>query len=405
VLGTALAANVASLVLVGHSSPLLGACALVLLGFGILRARRDTVLGGPDRLRRRAWAVTGVLIVWSGAVDLAVGAGIVGGRLPAYGGAVLTWLAVGLIAGTGTFSVRAVCYVGLVLLSAMTVPTIGLESWWTTCHVGDLDKCSVVGALFRGPAESENYIAILASLTAVAAQVGFRGRARLGTMAYCGLILVVTGSRTGLVTAAFMGIYCLVAQRWDRQTPLARMPVLGALSISSTAVAFATYQIYAADPGTLSRRGSIWIAVREAIDGRAVTGIGVSKWSALQSIGESPQHFFHSTYALFLLAGGLVAMALFGLWSYAMLRAGVLDGRAWSCAALVVWVLAYSQTEVIWNPFAVDGLSWIFLMLTGVGLVALPARDPTTRATASEVSVHSSAAGAARATAARGARC
>jgi hypothetical protein len=98
-------------------------------------------------------------------------------------------------------------------------------------------------------------------------------------------------------------------------------------------------------------------------------------------------------------------MALFGLWSYAMLRAGVLDGRAWSCAAPVVWVLAYSQTEVIWNPFAVDGLSWIFLMLTGLGLVALPARDSTTRATASEVSVHSSAAGAARATAARGARC
>ena len=50
-----------------------------------------------------------------------------GGRLPAYAGGALIWVAVGLMAGTYTVTVRAVCYVGLVLLSAMTIPTVARE--------------------------------------------------------------------------------------------------------------------------------------------------------------------------------------------------------------------------------------------------------------------------------------
>jgi hypothetical protein len=282
----------------------------------------------------------------------------------------MSWAAVGLIAGTCLVTVRAFCYVGLVLLSAMTIPTVWLPSWWTKCHLGDFNKCSFVGALFRGAAESENYVAILASVTAVAAQVSFRGRTRASVMAFCVLIIACTGSRTGILTIAVMWTYCLIAQRLDQRHPQQRMSVFAAATISSTAVLFATYQIYTADPGTFSRRGSIWIAVREALDGWALTGIGVSKWAALQDIGQSPQHFFHSSYALVLFAGGAVAVVFFWLWSYSMLRARALDDRPRSGAALVVLVLAYSQTEVIWNPLAVDGLTWIYVLLTCGGLAS-----------------------------------
>jgi hypothetical protein len=155
------------------------------------------------------------------------------------------------------------------------------------------------------------------------------------------------------------------------------MPVAAAATISSTAVLFAMYQIYTADSSTLSRRGSIWIAVREATDGWLLTGVGLSKWGALQDVGESPQHFFHSTYALFLFSGGIVAVVLFWVWSFAMLRAKAPNGRARSNAALVVLILAYSQTEVIWNPFAVDGLTWIYVLLICGGLASVP--QPTAR--------------------------
>ena len=37
----------------------------------------------------------------------------------------------------------------------------------------------------------------------------------------------------------------------------------------------------------------------------------------------------------------------------------------------MVLVLVYSPTEVIWNPFAVDGLTWIYVLLTCGGLVSV----------------------------------
>ena len=97
----------------------------------------------------------------------------------------------------------------------------------------------------------------------------------------------------------------------------------------------------------------------------------MSKWAALQDIGQSPQHFFHSSYALVLFAGGAIAVLLLWLWSYSMLRARALDDRPRSGAALVVLILAYSQTEVIWNPLAVDGLTWIYVLLTCGGLASV----------------------------------
>ena len=45
---------------------MLGICALVLFGYSVLLARRNTVLGGPDPARRLAWATSGMLIIWSG---------------------------------------------------------------------------------------------------------------------------------------------------------------------------------------------------------------------------------------------------------------------------------------------------------------------------------------------------
>ena len=43
----------------------------------------------------------------------------------------------------------------------------------------------------------------------------------------------------------------------------------------------------------------------------------------------------------------------------------------------MVLILAYSQTEVIWNPFAVDGLTWIYVLLICGGLASVP--RPTAR--------------------------
>ena len=129
--------------------------------------------------------------------------------------------------------------------------------------------------------------------------------------------------------------------------------------------------IYTADSDTLSRRGSIWIAVRHAIDGWTLTGMGVSKWAALQNIGQSPQHFSTPPMRSSCSPVERSQSRCSGCGGIRCFEVRALDDRPRSGAALVVLVLIYSQTEVIWNPLAVDGLTWIYLLMTCGGLASV----------------------------------
>jgi O-antigen ligase len=104
--------------------------------------------------------------------------------------------------------------------------------------------------------------------------------------------------------------------------------------------------------------------------------VGVSKWAYYQGVGESPQHFFHSSYALVLFAGGLVGIGVLGLWSYLVLCGTTSDGRALTVAGPTVLLLVNAMTEVVWNPFAFDGLSWMVVALLCTGSCRTPKRQP-----------------------------
>ena len=217
------------------------------------------------------------------------------------------------------------------------------------------------GRSSAGAAESENYVAFLASFTAVAAQVGFQGRTRVGLMAFCLLSgLHRQPDRNG--DGGVMWAYCVVAQRWDRHRPRQRM------SVRPRPRSARPRRAHRRVPGVHGRfrhpeQARIHLD-RGARDDRRLDcspASGCRDGRILQDIGESPQHFFHSSYALFLFAGGAVAVVLF--WLVELLDApGERAGRPGAQRrAPVVLVLRYSQTETIWNPFAVDGLTWMFV--------------------------------------------
>jgi O-antigen ligase len=95
-----------------------------------------------------------------------------------------------------------------------------------------------------------------------------------------------------------------------------------------------------------------------------------------QGIGQSPQHYFHSSYALVLFGGGLVGLALLTCWSYLVLRGVAGDGRAVTAVAPTVLLLVYGLTEVVWNPVAFDGLSWMFVAVLCTGSCRRPDAEP-----------------------------
>lgn len=368
-IGFALVTNLVPLAVPRFGNMIMGAAAISLLAWALMSSSGQSLISPPDPWLRASWLAVGVLLIWCFAVDSLVGFGLYGGsRAMAYAAAAVLFLAIGLMSGRVALDTRALTYVGLFVLSVLTMPTyIAGASVWRPCVIGELEKCSIAGALYKSFYGSENLIAILASFTFVACLCSMRRRQLVLVGSFCLLIIVATGSRTSLLgigaACAWLGGGILL----ERRRRYARVPASLALAMSLASVGAAIYLIWTARPSTLSNRGRIWIAVREYISDSAITGVGVSKWYFLRDVGDSPQHYFHSSYVAILFSGGFVALTAWAIWSMALLRAAVRDGRAFSAKAPVVLLLIYSLTEVMWNPISVDGLSWIFVavMLTG----------------------------------------
>ncbi len=342
----------------------LGITAVLFLGFACCASCSDDVLGGPDKWQRVAWFVYGAMLAWCFVVDVSVGSGVFADRWITYGAAFAIWIGVGLIAGGSMLSPVSFAYSSSVLLALMTLPAVAIDSFWTSCSQR-FDKCSPAGELFRSFASSENYIAIVAAFTFVACLTALRGTLRVLALMNAAIVIVATGSRTGMVAlATAVAVIALLNVCRYRLKPLVQISSPVSIAGSAMAGGLAAYLIFTADPETLSKRGTIWLAVRTHIDGNLIGGVGVSKWSYLQGVGESPQHFFHSGYALVIFSGGIVAMILLCVWFSLLLRRARGAEVVIVIVPLVVLLMVYSLTEVIWNPLAVDGLTWLSVLLS-----------------------------------------
>ena len=357
-------ANLSIALFPGRTSYPLGATVLLFLVCACVAARLDDVLGGRSAWQRAAWGLHGALVGWCFVVDLTTRPGVVGDRWITYVVATILWLGTGLLAAGITLRPAGLAYAGSALLVFMTLPAVAADSFWIPCNQL-FEKCSPAGQLFRSFVSSENYIAIVAAFTFIAALGALRGVLRILALANSGVVLVATGSRTGMVAVlAAMGVLALLALLRRRGSPVDRVSRALAFLMSAAAVATALALIFSATMNTLSKRGSIWIAVRNHIDDHLLAGIGVSKWSYFQDVGESPQHFFHSGYALALFSGGVVAVVLLGAWLFCLLRGAVGGSVVAVVVPLTSLFMIYSTTEVIWNPLAFDGLSWLAVGLS-----------------------------------------
>ncbi|QOC93249.1 O-antigen ligase family protein [Micromonospora craniellae] len=365
-IGFAALANAAPVLAGDHSSALIGVLVFALVVW-LLVVHRGRLAGPPEIWRRICLGLAGAVLVWCVGVDVLTGDGVYGSRLPAYAAAGLLLVAVWLLAAGAPVSLGAMAYTGLAVLSLLTIPTAVYGQAWRACTDGQLEKCSLAGGLFKSFYDSENYIALITSFTLVAAVCALRRAERWAVVTFCLLVIVATGSRTSYLALAAVGVWVLGAWMMEWRRPYQRIHFVLCVPLVVGAVAVATYLAWSASKTTLSNRGNIWIHAREYIAGSEGTGVGVSKWYYLRDIGEAPHHFFHSGYVLAIFSGGFVALTLWGLLLATLLRAPVVDGRAFSAKAPVALFVIYSFTEVVWNPLSVDGLTWIFVLMVLTG--------------------------------------
>jgi hypothetical protein len=302
------------------------------------------------------------MFIWFTAVDFTVGLGA-SAHLFSYGLIALALAACALIVAHGGVPAGAAARTGLFLVAVSDIAGIVSPTHWRAC---DQFKCSTLGALFRGPYPSENFLALVATMTLAWTLTSMRGRARFSGVALCASTVFVTGSRTALVASALALLVFAMTARLRRDS-LASAAVRSwpiALLPTTAIAAVGIYLLDHARSNTFSNRGSVWIQALQMVDGHRLVGVGQSSYHVLQQHGVLSAHFAHSEFLLLLFAGGYVGIALFVLWTAATMRALVRGAQSATAIVPLIAFVTYGLTEVTWNPLAFDSFAWIALALT-----------------------------------------
>lgn len=243
-------------------------------------------------------------------------------------------------------------FVGFALLAGLAQGSAVLP-----CRT-EFGKCGAAGVLVVGAFSSENalgYFAAVALLFIGATELR-RGTSRFSTSSSMGLLLLVivlTGSRTatlGLLTALSVGA---ILRRLGTASGRTRVSVAIAASVVSSGIGL--WLVRSAVGADLSNRGFLWQEIQDRTPLLSAAGMGRSAYVDLLESGAFRGHYPHSQYLYLAAFGGLVALALYVVALYCLLRTCVADRRTFiSVTALPVFLGAYGLLEIAWNPLGVD---------------------------------------------------
>ncbi|MFF2843310.1 O-antigen ligase family protein [Paenarthrobacter sp. NPDC057981] len=272
------------------------------------------------------------------------------------------------------------------LIILIISPTLGQN--WRSC---DIFKCGPFEAIYTGPFPSENALAIFACVAILFALfVNTRLNLVLSLIPFS-VVLYATESRTSQ-TALFISLGAwagsilwrklaksLPRRRHGRQetTLFAQATFFSVVVVGVFGLGFIL--LMTANPSSFSNRGNVWIRGLYALGSDWPSGLGLDRWTYLQTIGILPPLFPHSQYLLLLFGGGVVAVGLMlVLFSGGLIAAARRSAKVLSfTVAYIVFLLVLGLTEAYWNPIAFDGHT-----LLVIPLVILAISDPSVPADA-----------------------
>lgn len=269
---------------------------------------------------------------------------------------------------------------------AITVPGLIVpftEDTWRAC---DDTKCGLFGGMLIGSYSSENFIGLQIAIVTVLHFVTFGLKRSLYLVPLSLLWLLATESRTAqiaLLTASSIALILWLSRKIIKSSSAhndspAKRLLLGVIPITFLLVA--AYLAFTSVRSDFSGRGWVWGSALQLLQGNEITGLGVDGWEVNQMTGALPPHLgAHSIYVFLGFSGGLIALAIFTCFMHqAMVSSLRHDGRLIPGLTLGVAFLIIGLLEVVWNPIAIDGMSWIPLMLVVAGGSGEPRRNVRT---------------------------
>lgn len=282
-------------------------------------------------------------------------------------------VAILILAGLGAsvFNLRmdSVLHVITISILSMLVISPFTGNIWRPC---DIFKCGPFGAIYTGPFGSENALAIFCCVGILCVVATWSGKRSLLSVFALALTLYATESRTSQLALAGAIVSWLLSAAWRKALPgpgtlKAQRVVFSAAALMISATSF--YLILNAEPSSFSNRGNIWIRGLSALGSHWWSGLGLDRWTYLQSAGVLPLLFPHNENLLLLFGGGLLSVLIL---CYLLINS-ISSGSRYSerigfAAAYAVFLSILGITEEYWNPIALDGHT--FLVLPLIFLVA-----------------------------------
>ncbi|MBK0419479.1 O-antigen ligase family protein [Leucobacter sp. CSA1] len=256
---------------------------------------------------------------------------------------------------------------------ALTIPGLMLPfigEAWRPC---DDFKCGAFGGMLTGAYTSENYLSQQVALVLVLYLSTFGMKNSLHFLALTAAWLLATESRTAqyaLIAGLAVVILAAIGKKLFKFPRRKGPSLLAQTTLFFTPLLFistASYFALTASPEDFSNRGSVWISAIRVLREEPLIGQGIDRWSYFQQLGLLPSHFPHSLYVFIAFSGGIVGLVLLFFWlSQSLIVTAKQSGGLSTPLVLGIVIMTLGLLEVVWNPIAVDGTSWIPLMIMSV---------------------------------------
>ncbi|WP_441249444.1 O-antigen ligase family protein [Kitasatospora sp. McL0602] len=236
------------------------------------------------------------------------------------------------------------------------------------------DKCGVLGVLYTGVFPNENTFGLALALSVPFVWLGLRGRVRVVLACYVAAVVVATGSRQAIVTAAVALLLLLVLRPHlpeDGPRRLRPARALGAAGAAAAVGLMLPFLPFA--PESFSQRAQFWAVAREQLPGSPLFGFGAKAWGDLYHVGQIPvalTYSPHNQWIDVLYAGGLTGLVLFlALLAYLLLRGGRQGLALASCLLTPVLVAACLE-----RPWSFGISDWLTFTLVATALLPVTAK-------------------------------
>lgn len=224
-------------------------------------------------------------------------------------------------------------------------------------------KCGVLGFNFRGVFDNENAFAMYLGLAMPFIYMAFRGWEGVVMATYVAFLIVLTGSRSGTLTAAVTLVTLLVMRPDVRKATRAtvRSIALGAGLLTTVAIGLAL-PIVVNDTSAFSGRADLWRQARIALADPAtfIYGTGMFGWQHVHEQGwidASAVYSVHNQWLHVLFSTGIIGLACF-LGAIAILLWQARHTYFLVIGTVLVPYTVLAATERPWPIDTADWLAW-----------------------------------------------